>query len=50
VFLVPAVCQQLVETLYGWGARNCELHFAQIRGHFEPPTGIVMPTFMPETG
>jgi len=50
VFLVPAEAAWLVQTLYGWGARNCELHFAQIRGDFRPPTGIIMPTFMPETG
>jgi len=50
VFLVPAESAGLVQTLYGWGARNCELHFAQVRGDFQPPTGIIMPTFMPETG
>jgi len=50
VFLVPAEAPELVQTLYGWGARNCELHFAQIRGDYRRPTGIVMPTFMPETG
>ena len=50
VFLVPAECAELVQTLYGWGARNCELHFAQIRGAFQRPTGVIMPTFMPETG
>jgi RimJ/RimL family protein N-acetyltransferase len=50
VFLVPVQAAELVQTLYGWGARNCELHFAQIRGAFRPPTGIIMPTFMPETG
>ena len=50
VFLVPVQAAELVQTLYGWGARNCELHFAQIRGAFHAPTGIIMPTFMPETG
>jgi GNAT superfamily N-acetyltransferase len=50
VFLVPVQAAGLVQTLYRWGARNCELHFAQIRGDYRPPTGIVMPTFMPETG
>ena len=50
VFLVPAQSAQLVQTLYDWGARNCELHFAQIRGDFREPTGVIMPTFMPETG
>jgi GNAT superfamily N-acetyltransferase len=50
VFLVPCESSQLVHDLYRWGARNCELHFAQVRGAFEPPTGLIMPTFMPETG
>lgn len=50
VFLVPAICTPLIETLYGWGARNCELHVAQCRGDWVEPQGVVMPTFMPETG
>ena len=45
-----ALVQWLGETLYGWGVRNCEPHFAQVRGAFQPPTGLIMPTFMPETG
>ncbi len=50
VWLVPAHCTQLVQTMYAWGAVNCELHFAQSRGDWVQPDGIVMPTFMPETG
>jgi GNAT superfamily N-acetyltransferase len=50
VFLVPVACAALVQQLYAWGARNCEIHFCQVRGAFEPFNGIVMPTFMPETG
>ena len=50
VFLVPVECASLVKTLYGWGGRNCETHFAQVRGQFEPFRGVVVPTFMPETG
>jgi GNAT superfamily N-acetyltransferase len=50
VFLVPADQAELVRQLYALGARNCELHFAQIRGPYHPPTAITMPTFMPETG
>ena len=50
VFLVPVDQSELVRTLYSWGARNCEIHFAQVRGRFQPFNGIVMPTFMPETG
>jgi hypothetical protein len=50
VWLVPAHCQQLVQTMYAWGAVNCELHFAQARGAWTAPKGIALPTFMPETG
>jgi predicted N-acetyltransferase YhbS len=42
----PAVTAQL----YAWGARNCELHVTQVRGEAAPGTGVVFPTFMPETG
>lgn len=49
VWLVPVEASGLVQQLYRWGARNCELHFSQVRGAWQPPTGIVMPTFMPET-
>jgi len=50
VFLLPVESSGLVKTVYSWGARNCEIHFAQCRGEFRRPTGILMPTFMPETG
>jgi GNAT superfamily N-acetyltransferase len=50
VFLIPVECDRLVRTLYQWGARNVETHFAQVRGKFEGFHGVVMPTFMPETG
>ena len=49
VFLVPVECGGLVRQLYAWGARNCEIHFHQVRGAFQPFEGVVMPTFMPET-
>src|SRR5690606_23151640 len=48
-WLVPVEAGQLVAQMYRWGARNCEIHFAQVRGNSPPPGGIVMPTFMPET-
>ena len=50
VFLVPVECADLVRTLYSWGAKNTQIHFAQVRGPHTPPTGIIFPTFMPETG
>lgn len=49
VFLIPSHESDLVAMLYGWGARNCELHIHQVRGDHRPPDGIAMPTFMPET-
>jgi GNAT superfamily N-acetyltransferase len=49
VFLLPVERNTLVCRAYDWGARNCEIHFAQVRGEFTPFDGITMPTFMPET-
>jgi hypothetical protein len=49
VFLVPVDKTELVQTMYRWGATNCEIHFAQVLGDYTPPTGIFMPTLMPET-
>ena len=50
VFLVPVFCDALVRRMYAWGAKNCELHFCQVRGEFQPFAGVTMPTFLPETG
>ena len=50
LFLIPADNRELVARFYGIGARNCELHFAQVLGEHQPVNGVVMPTFMPETG
>lgn len=50
VFLIPADQPELTRRIYDLGARNCELHFAQVLGEKQPVNGIVMPTFMPESG
>ncbi len=50
VMLVPASAKNLTNALYVWGAKNCELHISQVRGTFQTPTGIVVPSFMPESG
>ena len=50
VFLVPVESATLVQTLYRWGARNCEMHVAQAYGTAYKPTGVVMPSFLPESG
>lgn len=49
VVLAPATASTLIATLYRWGARNIELHVSQTRGHTPVGTGIVFPTFLPET-
>lgn len=50
VWLVPSACRRLVDAMYAIGAKNCELHVTQVLGDYTPETGIVFPTFMPETG
>jgi len=47
--LVPSTRNSLVRQLYTLGARNCELHLAQCRGQWTQPTGVNIPTFLPET-
>lgn len=49
VWLAPADETELVHACYRWGARNCELHLAQTRGGSHRHTGLIFPTFMPET-
>ncbi|NQT41443.1 MAG: GNAT family N-acetyltransferase [Planctomycetes bacterium] len=50
LLIVPTEQRQLVEQLYAWGARNCEIHLCQVRGAFQPFRGVNMPTFFPESG
>ncbi|MGY8767782.1 MAG: GNAT family N-acetyltransferase [Pirellulales bacterium] len=50
VCVVPAEATQVVNKMYQWGAKNCELHFAQVRGEWKEPSGLIVPSFMPETG
>jgi hypothetical protein len=49
LFIVPVDCGNLVRMLYGWGARNCELHVSQVRGEAVLSRGVIMPTFLPES-
>lgn len=49
IFLVPCSAADLVQTTYKWGARNVELHTAQIIGPIPQARGLVFPTFLPET-
>ena len=50
VLLAAVSCGKLVQQLYEWGARNCEMHVAQSYGPAQTPAGIIMPTFFPESG
>lgn len=49
VVLVPVERSAVVQQMYAWGARNCELHFCQVRGAFQPFAGLNFPTFLLET-
>lgn len=49
VVLIPMDKPALVRQMYDWGARNCELHFCQVRGDFQPFRGVNMPSFLPES-
>ncbi|MEM8677829.1 MAG: GNAT family N-acetyltransferase [Planctomycetota bacterium] len=49
VALVPSQAQQVTQAMYGWGARNCEVHLGQIHGPLPACRGWSFPTFMPET-
>jgi GNAT superfamily N-acetyltransferase len=54
VLLAPLDRPGLVQRLYDMGGKNVEIHFGQERPGTapkatEPATGVVMPTFMPET-
>ncbi|MCC6124092.1 MAG: GNAT family N-acetyltransferase [Pirellulales bacterium] len=49
VALIPVSSRPLVAQMYAWGAKNCETHFAQVRGAAPPLAGLHFPTFLPET-
>ena len=49
VCVIPMEKQKLVRQMYDWGARNCEMHFCQVYGKFQPFAGVNIPTFLPET-
>ena len=39
VFLLPVTAKETVKTVYSWGARNCEIHFSQCYGEYQPSKG-----------
>jgi len=50
LFLIPMGKKEIVEQVYEWGGRNVETHLFQVRGEYKPFNGVVMPSFLPETG
>lgn len=48
--LIPADQTALVRQVYAWGGRNTEVHLFQVRGKYQPFSGINFPSFLPETG
>ena len=50
LMVVPVACGDLVRQLYAWGARNCEIHVGQALGHAQPPRGVTLPSYLPESG
>lgn len=50
LLIIPVDCPELVTHLYGWGARNIEIHLAQVLGDAQPFNGVSLPCFLPETG
>lgn len=50
VVLVPTERSALCQALLRWGGRICELHLAQAKGYAQKPSGVVMPSFLPESG
>jgi hypothetical protein len=49
VLLIPVEAEKITQALYQAGARNIELHFLQVRGEWKPHSGLLFPTFLPET-
>jgi GNAT superfamily N-acetyltransferase len=49
VTLIPSDARKLLASMYALGGRNIELHALQVRGEWKPPTGLSIPTFLPET-
>lgn len=49
LFLVPCAAAGLVQTVYGWGGKNVELHVAQSLGPVPECRGLSFPTFLPES-
>jgi GNAT superfamily N-acetyltransferase len=49
VVVIPVTCGDLIQDMYALGARNCEMHVNQVRGTYTTGSGVLLPTFMPES-
>lgn len=49
VVVIPVTCGELIQDMYALGARNCEMHVNQVLGSYIPGSGVLLPTFMPES-
>jgi GNAT superfamily N-acetyltransferase len=52
LWLVPVKATGLVRQAYAWGARNTEIHLSSSCGAKVPfpQSGVILPTFLPESG
>ena len=48
-FLIPVERTALVNQVYSWGARNFDITFTQVKGHFQDFCGVNFPGFLPES-
>jgi ribosomal protein S18 acetylase RimI-like enzyme len=47
--LVSPAATEVTSLLYGWKARNADIHLLQVRGTYTVPTGVQLMTFLPES-
>ncbi|TWT51885.1 hypothetical protein KOR42_33590 [Thalassoglobus neptunius] len=50
VVLIPSNDPSLIQSMYQLGGKNCELHFGQSLGDAPTINGVVVPSFLPESG
>jgi len=50
LFVVPMQERKIVDQLYSWKAANVETHVMQVWGEFTPIKGVVLPSYLPESG
>ncbi len=49
ILLIPSSALTLRKELFSLGATICEMHITQVLGEARVPSGVVLPSFMPET-